>query len=187
MSDRFDTTATALAGLVVVQRKPLSDARGYFERIFCDAELAELFPQGGPAQINRTLTRAAGTTRGLHFQVPPHAEAKLISCLRGSIFDVAVDLRRGSPTFLRWHAEILSAENHRSLFVPAGFAHGFQTLEADCELLYLHSYPYTPAAERGLNVLDPRLGVAWPQPPHGLSERDASAPFLATDFDGVDA
>lgn len=187
MSARFETTATPLAGLTLIQRKPLSDARGYFERLFCDTELAEFFPRGGPAQINRTLTRAVGTTRGLHFQLPPHAEAKMISCLRGCIFDVAVDLRRGSPTFLRWHAELLSAENHRSLFVPAGFAHGFQTLEADCELLYLHSYPFTATAERGLNVLDPRLDIAWPRPPQGLSERDANLPLLTTEFDGVDA
>lgn len=187
MSSRFETFATELAGLTVIQRKPLVDARGYFERIFCESELAAYFPDGGPAQINRTLTCASGTTRGLHFQLPPHAESKLVTCLRGSIFDVAVDLRRESPTFLRWHAEVLSAENHRSLFVPKGFAHGFQTLEADCELLYLHSYPYTSPAERGLNVFDPLLGIAWPQLPQGLSERDANHPFLTGDFDGVDA
>lgn len=186
MSGRFHASPTALAGLTVLQRQPLSDARGYFERLFCSTELDDHFPDTGPAQINRTLTRGRGTTRGLHFQLPPHAEIKLITCLRGSIFDVAVDLRRGSPTFLQWHAEILSADNHRSLLVPKGFAHGFQTLEADCELLYLHSHAYAPAAERGLHVSDPRLAITWPESPHGLSERDQGQRFIGSDFTGID-
>ncbi|WP_257384901.1 dTDP-4-dehydrorhamnose 3,5-epimerase family protein [Tahibacter caeni] len=185
MSARFEITATPLAGLTVIRRRPLGDARGYFERVFCDSELADYFPDGRIAQINRTLTRLSGTVRGLHYQLPPQAEVKLISCLRGRVFDIAVDLRRDSPTFLRWHAEILSADNHCSLLVPAGFAHGFQTLENDCELLYLHSAPHAPAAERGLHALDPRVGIAWPQPPVGLSERDATRPLLSSDFDGV--
>lgn len=187
MTARFERLTTPLAGLTVLQRLPVGDTRGYFERIFCDVELAAYFPEGRVAQINHTLTRQRGSVRGLHYQVPPHAEVKLISCLRGRVFDVAVDVRRGSPTFLCWHAEILDAGNHRSLLVPAGFAHGFQALEADCELLYLHSHAHAPDAERGLHVRDPRLGITWPEAPAGLSARDENHPMLKPDFDGVDA
>jgi len=187
MTARFERLATPLAGLTVLQRLPLGDARGYFERIFCDVELAAFFPGGHIAQINHTLTRERGSVRGLHYQVPPHAEVKLISCLRGRVFDVAVDVRRGSPTFLCWHAEVLSADNHRSLLVPAGFAHGFQALEADCELLYLHSCAHAPDAERGLHAEDARLGITWPEAPTGLSARDKNHALLKPDFDGVDA
>ena len=107
-------------------------------------------------QINHTLTGRRGTVRGMHYQRPPHAETKFISCLRGEVFDVAVDLRHDSPTFLRWHAEVLSAENHRTLVVPEGFAHGFQTLAEDCELLYLHTAAFAADSEGALNANDPR-------------------------------
>ena len=121
----------------------------------------------------------------MHYQLPPSAEAKIVSCLRGAAFDVAVDLRRDSPTFLQWHAETLSAENHRSLVIPEGVAHGFQALADDCELLYFHTAAYDPAAERGLHPGDPRLAIAWPLPVERLSERDASHPPLTPEFDGV--
>jgi dTDP-4-dehydrorhamnose 3,5-epimerase len=137
------------------------------------------------AQINHTLTKRRGAVRGMHFQHPPHSEDKFISCLRGEILDVAVDLRHGSPSFLRWHTEILSAENARSLLVPQGFAHGFQTLSDDCELLYLHSRPYAETAEGALNVRDPALGIDWPLPFADISARDAAHPFLTPDFTGI--
>lgn len=182
---RFTVEPTPLLGLVRVQRVPLEDARGFLCRIFCAETFAQLGIQRPLAQINHTLTRQAGTVRGLHFQRPPHAEAKLVGCLRGRIWDVAVDLRGGSPTFLQWHAEELSAANGRSLFIPEGFAHGFQTLEADCELLYLHSAAHVAEAEGALNALDPRLGITWPRPVVNRSERDASHPFLQPDFQGI--
>lgn len=170
---RFEFHATLLAGLKVVQRQVADDDRGFFSRLFCADEFV---PAGWAlpiAQINHSMTRTQGALRGLHFQRPPHADMKLVSCLRGEVFDVAVDLRRGSPTFLRWHAQTLSAENLTSLLVPKGFAHGFQTLRDDCEMVYLHSAPYAAHAEAGLHANDPRLAIAWPLPAVHLSPRDA--------------
>ena len=112
----------------------------------------------------------------MHFQHPPHAETKFISCLTGEVFDVAVDLRRGSPTFLLWHAEILSADNHKTFIIPEGFAHGFQTLTKDCEILYLHTTAYRADAEGGLNASDPRLGIQWPLSIAEQSARDSHIP-----------
>ena len=136
-------------------------------------------------QINHTLTGRRGTVRGMHYQRPPHAETKFISCLRGEVFDVAVDLRHDSPTFLRWHAEVLSAENHRTLVVPEGFAHGFQTLADDCELLYLHTAAFAADSEGALNANDPRLAIVWPQPISDWSARDAGHPILGDYFSGI--
>jgi dTDP-4-dehydrorhamnose 3,5-epimerase len=178
-------THTPLAGLVLVERQRAQDARGFFSRFFCADELAEAGFRMPIAQINHTFTARKGAVRGLHFQHPPHAEDKFISCLRGEIFDVAVDLRRGSPTFLQWHAEILSAGNAHSLLVPQGFAHGFQTLSDDCELIYLHSRPYAAAAEAALNVRDPRLAIDWPLPFTDLSDRDANHPLITSEFTGI--
>ncbi len=127
VSIRFEILETPIQGLKVLQRKPIGDSRGYLERMFCAEELESLIPASrGIAQVNHTLTVRRGTARGLHFQYPPYAETKFVNCLLGEVFDVAVDLRQGSPTFLQWYAEVLSAENHRTMVVPEGFAHGFQ-------------------------------------------------------------
>jgi dTDP-4-dehydrorhamnose 3,5-epimerase len=172
MTARFDLLPTPLAGLHLLQRKPLGDSRGYLERLFCLEELADVLAGRHIVQINHTLTASRGTVRGLHFQRPPHAETKFVSCLRGEVFDVAVDLRRNSPTFLRWHGEILGAENHRTLIIPEGFAHGFQTLCDDCEMLYFHTTAYHAEAEGGVHALDPALAIQWPLPVTGMSPRD---------------
>jgi dTDP-4-dehydrorhamnose 3,5-epimerase len=185
MSKRFEIVDTALPGLKIVQRQPISDARGYLERMFCAGELQALVQSRTIAQINHTATTQRGAVRGMHFQRAPHAEMKLVSCLRGEVFDVAVDVRQGSPTLLRWHAEILSAENHRTLLIPEGFAHGFQTLSADCELLYLHTAAYEPSSEGGLNPRDPRLAIRWPQDIAEMSARDAAHPLLGERFEGI--
>jgi dTDP-4-dehydrorhamnose 3,5-epimerase len=185
MSARFEVQGTPLAGLQVIRRQPLRDERGWLERMYCADEFAELLSGQGIAQINHTLTTHRGTVRGMHYQMPPDAEAKLVSCLRGAVFDVAVDVRRGSRTFLKWHAEHLSADNHHSLLIPAGFAHGFQTLEDNCELLYLHTARYTPQAEAALNATDPRLSIAWPEPIKAQSARDAAHPPLGQDYQGI--
>ncbi len=182
---RFATTALPLAGLVRVQRQPHADARGLFERLFCAQELAAAGWTQPIAQINHSLTREQGSVRGLHYQRPPHAEMKLVTCVRGAVWDVAVDLRAGSPTFLQWHAELLSADNGCALLIPAGCAHGFQALSADAELLYCHSAPYAPGAEAGVHPLEPRLAIAWPLPVAGLSPRDAGHPALTDAFLGV--
>ena len=182
---RFASSPTPLAGLMRVERRRIGDERGFLSRLYCRDELSAIGLAQPIAQINHTLTRTRGVVRGLHFQHPPHAEDKLVSCLRGEVFDVAVDLRAGSPTFLNWHAERLSADNGVSLYIPRGFAHGFQTMTDDCELLYLHTAPYAPQAEGALNVLDPTLAIAWPLPVADLSVRDRGHPFVEQGFRGI--
>lgn len=182
---RFDVEPTPLGGLVRVRRQRLSDARGSLTRIFCADELRACGWLDPVAQINHTLTLQAGTVRGMHFQHPPHADAKLVSCLRGEVWDVALDLRAGSPTFLQWHAQRLSADNGFALLIPMGFAHGFQALTDNVEMLYCHSHPHAPGAEGGLHALDPRLAIPWPLPVIGLSPRDAAHPRLEPGFAGM--
>ena len=175
---------TPIDGLKIIERKLWDDSRGFLARLFCANELTAHWCKP-VAQINQTLTQKKGTIRGMHFQYPPHVEMKLVTCLHGAIWDVAVDLRAGSPTFLKWHAEELSATNHRALLIPEGFAHGFQSLTNDCELIYLHSTPYTPGAEGGIHSQDPMLAIPWPLQVTELSTRDASHPMLNHQFNGV--
>jgi dTDP-4-dehydrorhamnose 3,5-epimerase len=182
---RFTIQETPLVGLKIIQRTAIGDARGFLSRIFCAEDLASAGWTWPIAQINHTLTKTFGTVRGMHFQFPPRAEAKLVSCLRGAVCDVAVDIRRGSPTFLKWHAEELSAANQRALLIPPGFAHGFQTLEPDCELLYLHSASYDPACEGALNPRDPALAISWAKEISSISEKDSNRPMLDLSFEGM--
>ncbi|CAN5170109.1 dTDP-4-dehydrorhamnose 3,5-epimerase [soil metagenome] len=182
---RFTITNTSLAGLKLIERQQIGDARGSLSRLFCADELAAAGWNKSIAQINHTVTAGKGTVRGMHFQHAPHAEMKLVSCLRGEVWDVAVDLRRDSPTFLQWHAEHLSAGNRHALLIPEGFAHGFQTLSDDVELLYLHSAAYAPSAEAGLHPRDPRLAIPWPLVISELSARDAAHAMLNATFEGV--
>ncbi|MBF0448655.1 MAG: dTDP-4-dehydrorhamnose 3,5-epimerase family protein [Magnetococcales bacterium] len=186
MSRRFDVQDTPLEGVKLIHRRPIGDSRGYLERMFCADELAPLIANRNIVQINRTLTVKQGVVRGLHYQLPPYAETKLVCCLRGEVFDVAVDLRRNSATFLHWHATVLHAEKPVFFLVPEGFAHGFQTLTAGCEMLYFHTAPYQAGSERALNVRDPRLGIRWPQEITELSDRDCGHPLLSSDFQGLD-
>jgi len=176
---------TPLEGLVVVKRMPTTDERGFLERLFCAREFASQGIQLPVLQASRTATIRKGAVRGMHFQYPPHTEVKLVSCLGGRVFDVAVDLRRGSPTFLHWHAEELSSKNCKSLLIPAGFAHGLQTLEDGCELLYFHSAAYAADAEGGIHPSDPKVGIMWPLPISEMSERDRGHPALTDDFRGL--
>lgn len=187
MSNRIAWSPTPLGGLVVVERPRIADHRGFFSRFFCADTLVEAGFDLPVAQINHTLTRTRGALRGMHYQHPPHAEVKMVSCLRGEVFDVAVDLRADSPTFLHWHGELLSGVNQRSLLIPRGFAHGFQALTDDCELLYLHSAAYAPDAEGAVNALDPRLAISWPLAIADMSERDRTHPMLDPDFKGITA
>ncbi len=182
---RLDFSNTPLAGLQVVQRKPIEDVRGYFSRFFCVEEFKRAGLNKSISQINHTLTHKKGAVRGLHYQKPPHAETKVVSCIKGEIFDVAVDLRKNSPTFLRWHGEVLSAKNQRSMLIPEGFAHGFQTLTEECELIYLHTSPYVQEAEAALNATDPRLSIAWPLAITELSDRDRLRFMITPNFEGV--
>ena len=182
---RFDFILTPLSDLKIVQRKVIEDHRGFLSRFYCADEFAVAGIDKPIAQINHTFTRKKGAVRGLHFQHPPYAETKLVSCLKGEIWDVAVDLRSGSPTFLQWHGEILSATNRKSLLIPEGYAHGFQALAEDCELIYLHTSAYHPGAEGALNVTDPRLNIAWPMQIDDLSERDCSHSLIDQNFQGL--
>jgi dTDP-4-dehydrorhamnose 3,5-epimerase len=165
---------TPLAGAFVVEVERLGDERGFFARSFCQEEFRKHGLRPAVAQCNVSWNRSRGTLRGLHFQAAPHPEAKVVRCTRGAIWDVAVDLRQDSATHLQWHAVELSAENRRALYVPEGFAHGFQTLADDTEVLYQMSDSYYPDLARGVRWDDPKLGITWPLPDPILSERDRS-------------
>ena len=185
MGQRLKISGAGLAGVHVVDATPYADDRGSFARWFCARELVDVLAGRPIVQINHSRTVRVGAVRGLHFQHPPHGEMKLIRCLRGRVFDVAVDLRADSPTFLRWHAEELSADNARMVVIPEGFAHGFQTLEPNSRLLYLHTASYAPSAEGGVRFDDPMVDIAWPRDPVDLSSRDASHPLLKSGFEGI--
>jgi dTDP-4-dehydrorhamnose 3,5-epimerase len=187
VSERFDILETTIPGVKVVQRRPIQDTRGFFERLFCASEMSALTNSKPVLQVNRTRTLRPGAVRGMHFQYPPHCERKFVACVRGEVYDVAVDIRRGSKTFLQWHAEILTDSNFKTLFIPEGFAHGFQSLTADCELLYLHTAEYVMAAEGALNARDPILGIRWPMLISEMSERDRQHPLLSSTYEGVDS
>jgi dTDP-4-dehydrorhamnose 3,5-epimerase len=185
MMPRLTAHRTPLAGLVRVDREILGDTRGSFARLFCRDDLRDAGWTWPITQINHSSSAQRGTVRGMHYQHPPHAEAKLVTCIRGQVLDVAVDLRQGSPTFLRWYAEELSAGRGNALLLPPGFAHGFQALSDNVELIYCHSEPYAAHAEAGINPFDPSLGITWPEPPTVVSDRDRNHPFLTSQFAGV--
>lgn len=185
MTARFDVIDTPLAGLKLLKRRRLGDDRGYLTRLFDAEDLAALGWPGIVAQVNETGTTARGTIRGFHYQRPPFAEAKLITVLQGAVLDIAVDIRKSSPTFLRHHAVELTAGSDLSYFLPQGFAHGYQALTADVRMAYIHSAPYRAEAEAGLNISDPRLGVAWPLPVANLSARDQGFAMVGDLFEGV--
>lgn len=182
---RFDCFNTAIDGLKIIQRKPIQDSRGFLSRFYCAETFSSIGMNKSIVQINHTLTRQKGAVRGLHFQHPPYAETKVISCIKGEIFDIAVDIRQGSPTFLKWHAEILSEQNQQSLMIPEGFAHGFQTLTDDCELIYLHTAAYNQPSEGALNIKDPLLGIKLPIEITDLSQRDSTHPMIKIEFLGI--
>ncbi len=177
-------TALPIAGAFVAQSSPREDARGSFMRLFCARDFALAHGARPIVQINESFTRTAGTVRGLHFQAGADADAKWVRCMAGRVWDVIVDLRRDSATFLQWHAVELSAQNCRAVFIPEGCAHGFQTLEADSRLLYLHTAFHQPDAERGVAFDDPQLAIGWPREVALLSDRDRALPTVQTFFDG---
>jgi dTDP-4-dehydrorhamnose 3,5-epimerase len=182
---RFNFMDLSLDGLKRVERQSITDLRGTLVRMFCSEELKSIGWDKPIAQINLTHTKSKGTIRGLHFQRPPYAEMKLVSCPIGKVWDVAVDLRANSKTFLQWHAEILSGINGYSLLIPEGFAHGFQALTDEVEMLYFHSERYEPSSEGGLNPSDPLLNISWPLGVTELSSRDQAHPYLNSQFTGI--
>lgn len=181
----FQVTDVPLPGLKLVQRPIVGDQRGYLSRIFCFDQLVAVGWGKPIAQLNHTYTARRGTIRGMHFQRPPYAEMKLVSCIVGEVFDVAIDLRPESETYLQYHAERLSADNRKAMMIPEGFAHGFQSLTDDVQLVYCHSAIFSAQAEGGLNPQDPALDIRWPLQISEISARDSQHAFLSEHFSGV--
>ena len=169
-------TPLALPGAMIVDLERSDDTRGYFARAWCEREFAEAGLNPRLVQASISQNRRRGTLRGMHYQVAPHAEDKLVRCIQGAIWDVIIDLRPESPTYLQHRAIELNAARGRALYIPKGFAHGFQSLTDDAQLFYQMSEFYQPAAQRGLRWDDPRFAIDWPERPPILSSRDASYP-----------
>lgn len=182
----ISVTQTDIAGVAILDSQRRGDERGSFMRMFCADGLKNAGLAFTPVHINHSVTAKQGTVRGLHYQNAPALEGKIVRCLKGRIFDVAVDLRHGSPTFLKHLAVELSADNNRALHIPPGCAHGFQALSDDCEMVYLHSAAYAPEHEGGIRHDDPTLSINWPLPVSVLSARDEALPLLDPNFHGVD-
>ncbi len=174
-----------IANAYIIEPEPFEDARGRFSRVFCQNELRNILRDKNIVQINHSLTRQKGAIRGMHFQRPPKAEIKMVKCLYGSVFDVIIDLRKASPTFLKWHGETLTSKNMKMMYVPEGFAHGFQTLEEYCELLYLHTEFYSSEYEGVVRYNDPLINIQWPLEVTDISEKDKKHPLLRQDFSGI--
>ncbi len=176
---------TSIKNLIVVETTPYADLRGAFSRLYCDQQLSKVMGRRRIVQINHSRTLAKGAIRGLHFQHPPHAEMKLVRCLKGRVWDIAVDLRKNSPSFLSWHAEELTPDNARMMVIPEGFAHGFQVMEPGSELLYLHTAFYAPDAEGGFRYDDSKLAIDWPLTVTDVSARDQRHPLIDSNFEGI--
>lgn len=177
--------STPISGLRVAETTSFVDGRGGFARLYCEKELASLIDQRRIVQINHSRTATVGAIRGLHFQKPPHAEMKLVRCIKGRVWDVAVDLRKDSDTYLDWYAEELTPANGKMMIIPEGFAHGFQVLEPESELLYFHTSLYTPEAEGSLRYDDSSIGISWPLTVTDISARDLQSPMINKGFVGI--
>ena len=173
-----------LEGLVVFEHKPHKDMRGHFAKLYTHKDFQPFLGGQHVVQVNHSFTELPGTVRGFHFQHPPFSEIKIVTCVKGAIQDVVVDIRQGSPTFLESFSLELSEENSLSLLIPSGFAHGFQSLLPNTELIYCHTEEHHPEYEDGLNVLDPKFKVAWPLEVRNLSDRDSSHKFVTKEFRG---
>ncbi len=176
---------TPLSGAYVIELEPFFDDRGFFTRTFCQKEFAEIGFNKKIVQINHSLTRQKGSIRGMHYQLQPDCEIKIIRCVRGKVLDVMVDIRAGSSTFMKWHGVELSQETMRMVYIPEGFAHGFQTLTDNVELIYHHSAFYSPENERGLRYDDEKFAIKWPLPASFVSAKDRNYPFLGDEFKGI--
>ena len=176
---------TPMNGLYVVETEPFVDHRGAFARWFCEEELEGVIGARRVKNVNFSRTAKAGSIRGMHFQRPPHAEMKMVRCIKGKVFDVAIDLRKNSETYLKWYGVELSETNMKLFVIPEGFAHGFQTLEDNVEMLYLHTEFYNKSSEGAIRYNDPSVSIQWPKVITGVSEKDASHPYIDDKFSGV--
>ena len=186
MGGRMKFVEAPIAGAYVIELEPFLDERGLFARTFCQKEFAKIGFHKQIVQINHSVTRQKGAIRGMHYQRPPACETKIIRCVQGKVFDVMVDLRAGSPTFMHWHSVELSKDNMRMVYIPEGFAHGFQALTDNAELIYHHSAFYSPENERGLRYDDPALAIRWPLPVSVISSKDQSSPLIDCNFKGIE-
>lgn len=177
---------TPLKGAYTIELDKMGDDRGFFARLFCTEEFEKQGLLNSFVQINNSLTGKQGALRGMHYQLAPSAEVKVVRCVSGALFDVILDIRPDSPTFGQWFGETLSAENRLMMYVPRGFAHGFLTLEPDTEAFYLVSDPYAPDLERGIRFDDPEFGIEWPMNPAEMSEKDQNWPDFNPDWHGTE-
>jgi len=184
LDKKLNITHTNFDGLFIIQPNKFIDERGCFSRIYCEKELKEI-SNISIKQVNSSYTKKRGTVRGMHFQYEPNCEEKIVKCIKGSVLDVVIDIRKGSNTFLKSFSLKLTKENQKMLYIPKGFAHGFQTLEDDTELLYLHSNIYAPSNEGALNIRDPLLNIKWPLNIVNLSKKDNSYKFIDANFKGI--
>lgn len=176
---------TPLKGSYVIQLKPFRDERGWFVRTYCKNEFVEIGHHSEWVQMNHSFTAKKGTIRGMHYQVPPYGEIKMVRCVKGKVFDVIVDIREGSSTYLQWFGVELSKAKMNMLYIPEGFAHGFQTMTNDCELIYHHSGFYIPDVEGGIKYNDSNINIKWPLEVTMISERDRHHPALNENFKGI--
>jgi dTDP-4-dehydrorhamnose 3,5-epimerase len=181
----MEFSATSISGAFEIQLSPREDERGIFTRLYCQKEFKFTGHTKNIVQVNHSVNRLKGTIRGLHFQYAPFSETKIIRCIRGRVFDVVVDLRKDSESFLKWQSVELSPDKYNAFCIPEGCAHGFQTLEPDSEMLYFHTEFFHPEAEGALRFDDPLLGIQWPLPPVNVSEKDKNYPLLDADFTGI--
>ena len=178
---------TKLSGSYLITVDPLTDERGWFARTYDKDEFNNIGFKGEWVQLNHSYTNKKGTVRGMHYQLPPFAEVKLVTCIAGAVFDVIIDLRKKSETFLHWIGFELSAENKKMIYIPEGFAHGFQTLSDNCELIYHHSQFYKPEFETGIKYDDPMININWADEVTNISNRDEKHPFLSKNFEGINS
>jgi dTDP-4-dehydrorhamnose 3,5-epimerase len=176
---------TNIKNLYEIELDVFKDNRGWFARTYCKNEFKAIGHDKEWTQLNHSCTLKKGSLRGLHYQIPPFHEAKMVRCVVGAIYDVAIDLRKDSPTFLKWYGTKLSSDNKKMLYIPEGFAHGFQTLTNDCELIYHHTSFYTPNSEGGFRYDDPIFNIQWPLSVSEISERDLNHPYVNNTFEGI--
>lgn len=176
---------TNIGGVHIIEYSPFADNRGAFSRLFCRKEFEDVGLTKNIVQINKSVTLKKGSFRGLHYQIPPFSEAKIVSCLSGAVMDIVVDIRKDSATFLKTFMIELNSNNNKAIFIPEGFAHGFQTLTDNCVLLYFHTEYYSPGNETGINYLDPFLNLKLPLEVSNISDRDKGINFLESTFKGI--
>lgn len=176
---------TPLLGAYLIQLTPFIDDRGWFARSYCKEEFAKIGHHKEWVQLNHSVSNKMGTLRGMHFQIPPFSEIKMVRCIVGTVWDVIVDIRENSNTFLKWYGVELSAENRKMIYIPEGFAHGFQSLTDNAQLIYHHSEFYTPNVESGLRFDDLLIGIKWQLPITEISERDKNHPYITKQFSGI--